>query len=254
MIKFFRVIRQRLLNENKFTKYLVYAIGEIVLVVIGILIALQINTWSNNKQAKLYEKKILLEIKSSLEKDANLFKRLEKRINIKDQAIDTLLLVRQKKLKLTEQQIIDAIEKASIGLLFSYDKGAYETLKSAGLERLKTDSIRNRLIRFYEVYLPRTSVFITNIQKYYDPLFNESEKELKKINLYTEHFTPRDSTSFSIRRKYDVSKIHTPTYYKQLILQSKAKIDYWYRIKNSIKETSEVLEIVKKELETRFKE
>ncbi len=42
MIKFFRKIRQRLLTENKFSKYLIYAIGEIVLVVIGILIALSI--------------------------------------------------------------------------------------------------------------------------------------------------------------------------------------------------------------------
>ena len=41
MIKFFRHIRQRLLSENKFTRYLVYAIGEIILVVIGILFALR---------------------------------------------------------------------------------------------------------------------------------------------------------------------------------------------------------------------
>ena len=43
MIRFFRKIRQRLLTENKFSKYLIYAIGEILLVVIGILIALNIN-------------------------------------------------------------------------------------------------------------------------------------------------------------------------------------------------------------------
>ena len=43
MIKFFRKIRQRILTENKFSKYLIYAIGEIILVVIGILIALQVN-------------------------------------------------------------------------------------------------------------------------------------------------------------------------------------------------------------------
>jgi uncharacterized membrane protein YgaE (UPF0421/DUF939 family) len=43
MIKFFRKIRKHLLAENKFSKYLIYAIGEIILVVIGILIALQIN-------------------------------------------------------------------------------------------------------------------------------------------------------------------------------------------------------------------
>lgn len=46
MIKFFRKLRQRLLTENKFSKYLLYAAGEIVLVVLGILIALQINTWN----------------------------------------------------------------------------------------------------------------------------------------------------------------------------------------------------------------
>ena len=49
MIKFFRKIRQNLLTENKISKYLVYAIGEIILVVIGILIALQVNTVNQNK-------------------------------------------------------------------------------------------------------------------------------------------------------------------------------------------------------------
>ncbi|MGB0916571.1 MAG: DUF6090 family protein [Flavobacteriales bacterium] len=54
MIRFFRKIRQQMLAENKFTKYLIYALGEIVLVVIGILIALQINNW--NEQRKLQSK------------------------------------------------------------------------------------------------------------------------------------------------------------------------------------------------------
>ncbi|NKI30425.1 DUF6090 family protein [Croceivirga thetidis] len=49
MIKFFRRIRQKLLSENRFSKYLIYALGEIVLVVIGILIALQINNWNENR-------------------------------------------------------------------------------------------------------------------------------------------------------------------------------------------------------------
>jgi len=48
MIKFFRKIRQNLLRENKTRKYYKYAIGEITLVVIGILIALQINNWNEN--------------------------------------------------------------------------------------------------------------------------------------------------------------------------------------------------------------
>ncbi|HAT67805.1 MAG TPA: hypothetical protein DCS66_24930 [Flavobacteriaceae bacterium] len=52
MIKFFRKIRQNLLSEGKTVKYLKYAIGEIVLVVIGILIALAINNWNDEKQRK----------------------------------------------------------------------------------------------------------------------------------------------------------------------------------------------------------
>lgn len=59
MLKFFRQIRQKLLQENRFSKYLLYAIGEIVLVVIGILIALQINNWNEQRKATIEEKEIL---------------------------------------------------------------------------------------------------------------------------------------------------------------------------------------------------
>ena len=64
MIKFFRKIRQRLLTENKFSKYLIYAIGEIVLVVIGILIALQINNFNNNRQQMAIEQEYLLSLQA----------------------------------------------------------------------------------------------------------------------------------------------------------------------------------------------
>ncbi|PQJ82006.1 DUF6090 family protein [Polaribacter glomeratus] len=49
MIKFFQKIRRRLLKESKFNRYFIYAIGEIILVVIGVLIALQVNNWNENK-------------------------------------------------------------------------------------------------------------------------------------------------------------------------------------------------------------
>ena len=60
MIKFFRKIRQKLLSENKFSKYLIYAIGEIILVVLGILIALYVNNW-NQKKADARKEKALFE-------------------------------------------------------------------------------------------------------------------------------------------------------------------------------------------------
>ena len=59
MIKFFRKIRQNLLSEGKTTKYLKYAIGEIVLVMIGILLALQVSNWNQDRKDRISERKLL---------------------------------------------------------------------------------------------------------------------------------------------------------------------------------------------------
>jgi hypothetical protein len=65
MLTFFRRLRIKLLKENQFGQYVKYAIGEILLVVIGILIALQINVWNQNRVNRKVEKEII----SSLNKD-----------------------------------------------------------------------------------------------------------------------------------------------------------------------------------------
>lgn len=69
MIKFFRTIRQNLLSQNKVSKYLLYAIGEILLVVIGILIALNINNANEKRKNKEKITSILLEIQKDLKTD-----------------------------------------------------------------------------------------------------------------------------------------------------------------------------------------
>jgi hypothetical protein len=63
MIKFFRKIRQNSLSEGKTGKYLKYAIGEIILVVIGILIALQLNNLNENKKIMYLKRKYFLKFK-----------------------------------------------------------------------------------------------------------------------------------------------------------------------------------------------
>ena len=75
MIKFFRKIRQNLLMENKTGKYFKYAIGEIVLVVIGILIALQINNWNQIQGIKKQLKNYRVSLLSEIDKD---FKEIER--------------------------------------------------------------------------------------------------------------------------------------------------------------------------------
>jgi sensor domain CHASE-containing protein len=66
MIKLFRKIHQTLVMENNTSKYLTYAVGEIVLVVIGILIALSINTWNENRKLRQSEQDILNNLKTEL--------------------------------------------------------------------------------------------------------------------------------------------------------------------------------------------
>ncbi|WP_426429581.1 DUF6090 family protein [Winogradskyella sp. HB-48] len=70
MIQFLRKIRQKLLVENKLNKYLIYAIGEIVLVVIGILIALQINNWNERKKLKNHERELLTHVLEDIAQDS----------------------------------------------------------------------------------------------------------------------------------------------------------------------------------------
>jgi len=70
MIKFFRQIRQSLLSEGKTGKYLKYAFGEIILVMIGILLALQVNNWNENRKAVKAQKRLLINLYEDLGSDS----------------------------------------------------------------------------------------------------------------------------------------------------------------------------------------
>ena len=78
MINFFRKIRQKLLAENRFTKYLLYGIGEIVLVVIGILIALQINNWNEERIQTRELDGLMKSISSAIQSDVTYLKTIRK--------------------------------------------------------------------------------------------------------------------------------------------------------------------------------
>jgi hypothetical protein len=75
MIKFFRKIRRQLADDNKPLKYMRYAVGEIVLVVVGILIALQINNWNEDRIKHDLVKSQLLNLAASLKSDSTMFMR-----------------------------------------------------------------------------------------------------------------------------------------------------------------------------------
>ena len=112
MIKFFRKIRQNLLSEGKTGKYLKYAIGEIVLVMIGILLALQVNNWNQNRINKQKENLLLIELHNEFVKNQEQF--------------ETVILAHEKALKSTNYMINQfPINPKEIDLdtLFEYTRG-----------------------------------------------------------------------------------------------------------------------------------
>tara|TARA_R110002051_G_scaffold19027_1_gene53853 strand:+ start:2242 stop:3003 length:762 start_codon:yes stop_codon:yes gene_type:complete len=159
MIKFFRKIRQNLLSEGKTGKYMKYAIGEIALVVIGILVALQINNWNQNRLDRSFEVTMLKEIKSSLESDLNYYEGFKSRVEIKNQGIQELLTMIASNKTFPDTVLLASYNKMTWGNLFDYNKGGYEGIKSVGLDKISNDSLRRELILIYEVDLPSIKSF-----------------------------------------------------------------------------------------------
>lgn len=95
MLRFFRQIRQRLLpiaigTENRFTKYLLYALGEIILVVIGILIALQVNNWNEDRKMKAQERQVLQSLYTEISNNKTVLKECSEGIREQLDHTDTL--------------------------------------------------------------------------------------------------------------------------------------------------------------------
>lgn len=96
MIPIFRKIRKKLADDNKPIQYLRYAIGEIILVVIGILIALQVNNWNEKRKTAEKYKAVLEQIYTVLDQDIQQMENIERILNKKTILIDSLLYHKQK--------------------------------------------------------------------------------------------------------------------------------------------------------------
>ena len=148
MIKFFRKIRQNLLMENKTGKYLKYAIGEIVLVMIGILLALQVNNWNEQRKLKREIADVLIEVRSNLISDS---------LNIHQTYIE-----RAEDINI-QSTVINALENGNIpydsleyhlGRVLIYRRivlidNGYQLMKKFGLERLNNKELKNKLMNYY---------------------------------------------------------------------------------------------------------
>jgi len=152
MIKFFRKIRYELMKKNKTGKYFKYAIGEIILVVIGILIALQINNWNEARKDRIYEIKMLSEISSSLKNDVVYFKEMIKTF---DDLYDTsdYFMELSKNNKMYHDSLIGKVFDLNNNINYQFNSGPYEALKSSGIDKISNDELRNEITNLFDFEL-----------------------------------------------------------------------------------------------------
>lgn len=153
MIKFFRRIRQKLLREKQFSKYLLYAIGEILLVVIGILIALQINNWNEDRKNLEKENYYLNSIKTSIRLSQSELDRVITDAQHISSSADTLfLLLAHKNYDRLNGIFIDSLlfSAGDYSLISLNDGGIQEILNTGSLDLIRDDRIRIDLASWNE--------------------------------------------------------------------------------------------------------
>lgn len=148
MIKFFRHIRQNLVSQNKFRKYLLYALGEIILVMIGILLAFQVNSWKEARDNRTLELQMMADLNSEFKNNLTKIRASIKQYQGTEQAIRLLM----SKMKATPQEInlinTDSLIAKAIDV-FDYrptQNTLTEILSSGNLKFITKDSLKYKLL------------------------------------------------------------------------------------------------------------
>lgn len=161
------------MTENKFNKYLLYAIGEIVLVVFGILIALSINNWNESRKQRQKEIVNLLELKKGLENDLiTEFIPGINRYNYMEEASKKLSGFYTN----TETIPIDSLSRYFRVSLsgewnFIFNIATFENLKSTGIDLISNDSLRSKISSLYSNDYPELIARGDRVMRYYENHF-----------------------------------------------------------------------------------
>ncbi len=200
MIKFFRSIRKRLIHEGKTSKYFKYAIGEIVLVVIGILIALQINNWNSNRIKKQKESVYLANIERDLKEQ---LKTIEIQVDYETQ-IKKIATPIIDYYKANQCFKVDSIFTRSMGKLtgrntFIKNSPTYTELISSGnIDIIDDDNLKNNIINYYQE-LERIELIINkNNNLFTDAVFIPEMLKISELGTEIESsldFTAKNSIS-----------------------------------------------------------
>jgi hypothetical protein len=144
MIQFFRKFRKKFLLENQFTKYLLYAAGEIVLVVVGILIAIQINNWNREKALLSEEKEVYDILITDLKRDSEQFQRYKEQYTL---YLDTYFMLN--KMSREGGNFNDMIPDFIVSNIEFNPVVQKNTLQV--IEKLRSQHIRDKLNRYFRI-------------------------------------------------------------------------------------------------------
>ena len=176
MLRFFRKIRQKLLQKNQFSKYLLYAVGEIVLIVIGIWIAFQINIWTDVQKLKKTEGQSYASLITSLRKDSLELVRI---IDMQSKS----LAAQNKIIHSPVDQLVDGLTPEELSeLLYDVYNGAYSffpkygtynsLVANKGIDIISSESIKSELIDLYDYWCKRYENVDNVVDKKYQNVLN----------------------------------------------------------------------------------
>jgi len=221
MINFFRRIRRKLIHDSQFFKYLKYAIGEIILVVVGILIALQFNNWNEEKKQKEKEIINLIALKNDLENDLNSeFIPAIGKYDELNKYSSTAVKFYFNKENIPKDSLLKCLYESSREWRFSYNKGAYENLLSTGIDLITNDSLRIKISSLYSDGYSELILFDKVVQNFNDNQYSPIVFNLIKFNDYTLSQNNFNELKYSIPISNSIKSLHR----KRVLLLDRVKI------------------------------
>ena len=177
MLKFFRRIRQKLLNEGSLRKYLVYAIGEIFLVMVGILLALQVNNWNEKRLEALQEKTTLSNLNTEFKENLKNLDSINKYLLKTISATETIFSMFQEESHLNISNIDSLLQKALDSPSWKPSEFVLNDLKnSGGLSKLKNIELKKLLFKW--------TCFFNELKESMDQIENTNLQLLEHIKIY----------------------------------------------------------------------
>ncbi len=191
-------------NTSNFSKYILYALGEIILVVIGILLALQINNWNEEKKAAKKEHIYLRAIYSDLKTNDAEFERVLNKTNRVANASFRLLKLKDSLPNQWNSSVFDSLIKKSAGYtVLMIDEGAINDINGSGnLSLIKNDSIREK-IASWDANLSMLREYETLFK---EAVFNFKELSQNYLNLSGDRYKNEALLNTEDRNKFYTNK------------------------------------------------